>query len=205
MIRNVWRSRITDGSQIVVRDMKSFLPLLLGLASVVGSSAAHSLCEELDTPRLLPGSTLSAADQPENLCGYFDAPAVLIVNTASRCGYTPQFKELQSLYEMHRDQGLVVLGFPSDNFGGQEYASAEKTAEVCYRNYGVSFPVFERSDVKGPKASTLFKRLSEATQEPRWNFHKYLVTPSGVTDFGSAVSPLSPELSGAVKKALASK
>ena len=189
--------------------MKTRLSAALLLVAMTAAQAdnpspAATLCEGLDAPALLPGSTLSAPDDA-TMCSYLSAPAVLVVNTASQCGYTPQFKELETLYQRYKGQGLMVLGFPSDNFGGQEYAAAEKTAEVCYRNYGVSFPVFEKSDVKGSTANPLFARLGSATQAPRWNFHKYLVTAEGVTDFRSAVAPLDDTLVRAIETALADR
>lgn len=164
---------------------------------------AESFCEGLSAPKLLPGSTLTAPDEA-TMCSYFDGSAVLVVNTASQCGYTPQFKDLEVLYQRYKDAGLRVVGFPSDNFGGQEYANATKTADVCYRNYGVTFPVFEKSDVKGPTANPLFSRLAEATRAPRWNFHKYLITADGVLDFSSSVKPLSRELTAPIERALQS-
>lgn len=163
---------------------------------------AQNLCQDLPAPRLLPGSTVEEPAS-QQLCDYFGGPAVLVVNTASQCGYTPQFKGLEALYQRYREQGLMVLGFPSDNFGGQEYADAEKTAALCYRNYGVSFPVFEKSDVKGANASPLFRRLAQASAPPRWNFHKYLVTAEGVEDFASSVTPLDERLVQRIEATLA--
>ncbi len=157
------------------------------------SAFAQDLCQGLPAPDLLPGSPVQAPASNQ-LCGYFTGPAVLVVNTASQCGYTPQYKDLEALYQRYKGQGLMVLGFPSDNFGGQEYAQPEKTAELCYRNYGVTFPVFAKSDVKGSQASPLFTRLAQSSAPPRWNFHKYLVTAEGVEDFPSSVKPLDERL-----------
>ncbi len=176
--------------------LKFALALMLPL-----SAYAEPICSGLEAPDLLPGSTVTAPPEA-TLCSYFDAPAVLIVNTASQCGYTPQFKELEALYQRYKDQGLQVLGFPSDNFGGQEYAQAERTADVCFRNYGVTFPMFEKTVVKGPEADALFTRLAAASAPPRWNFHKFLVTSEGVTDFPSAVAPLDPKITSEIERAL---
>ncbi|MDX5346839.1 MAG: glutathione peroxidase, partial [Hymenobacteraceae bacterium] len=100
---------------------------------------------------------------------------VLLVNVASECGYTPQYKELQQLHEQYKDK-VQVLGFPANNFGGQEPGSSDQIAEFCEKNYGVTFPVFEKISVKGDDQHPLYKWLSEqAGQEPTWNFNKYLL------------------------------
>ncbi|TCV85642.1 MULTISPECIES: glutathione peroxidase [Methylomonas] len=126
-----------------------------------------------------------------DFCQAFQGKVVLAVNTASNCGYTPQFKGLEALYQKYKDQGLVVVGFPSNDFN-QEFAEAEKTANVCYINYGVTFPMLEKSQVKGASANGFFQKLSKATgQAPAWNFHKYLINRSGnsVAAFRSDVTP----------------
>lgn len=126
-----------------------------------------------------------------NFCSSFNGKLILAVNTASNCGYTPQFAGLEALYKKYQSQGLVVLGFPSNDFH-QEFAEAEKTAKVCYLNYGVSFPMFEKSSVSGTQANPFFKQLIERTgQEPQWNFHKYLISADGskILAFPSATTP----------------
>lgn len=178
--------------------MKSLIATLsLGLISM--SAAANPFCEGLDAPPALMG------DKPAtSLCSFFAAPAVLVVNTASQCGFTPQFSELQELHSRYKDQGLTILGFPTDNFGGQEFDSPDKTAKVCYRNYGVEFPMFRKVDAIGPEAYGLFQRLSRAAGEPRWNFHKYLIVGESVTAYKSSVSPLSQDLIKPIEQALRS-
>jgi glutathione peroxidase len=116
---------------------------------------------------------------------------VLIVNTASKCGNTPQYADLQKLHEQYGDK-VIILGFPANNFGGQEPGSNIQIAEFCQQNYGVSFQMFEKISVKGDDQHELYKWLKEKTgQEPTWNFCKYLVKPDGtVKFFSSKVKPL---------------
>lgn len=143
--------------------------------------------------------------QQMNLCSFYRPGAtLLIVNTASHCGYTKQFKGLETLYQTYKDQGLVVLGFPSNTFK-QEEDNEMGTATVCYENYGVTFPMFEKVDVRGSNAHPLFVYLGDKTKAPTWNFNKYLLAgdkPS-LTHFGSNDEPLGGELEAAIKKALA--
>ncbi len=114
----------------------------------------------------------------------YEGKPMIIVNTASKCGFTPQFKELQELYEEYKDQGLVVLGFPSDQFSDQEFADMKDTMEFCQLNYGVSFPMFKKINVKGDQAHPLFEYLVSQkkgllTEDIKWNFTKFLVDPDG--------------------------
>ena len=140
-----------------------------------------------------------------NLCDLTQsAKAVLVVNTASHCGYTRQFKGLETLYKTYSDQGLVVLGFPSDSFN-QEAADEEAVATVCYKNYGVTFPMFEEVAVKGDKADPLWASLADKTEAPGWNFNKYLIKDGVITHFESKVEPMNSDLETAVKAALADK
>ena len=113
-----------------------------------------------------------------------------MVNTASYCGFTDQYKELEALYQRYKDKGLVVLGFPSNDFS-QEPGSNQSVAEFCSNTYSVKFPMFAKSHVKGPKANPLFRQLSQQAEAPGWNFHKYLIGPDGrlVRSYASVVSP----------------
>ena len=124
---------------------------------------------------------------------------VLIVNTASKCGFTPQLEELEEIYQQYKDQQFVVLGFPSNNFGGQEPLDGEEIADFCQKNYGVSFPVFEKSSVRGRNANEVYQFLSNKKANgavgsaPKWNFFKYLVDREGkvVDSFSSMTKPRS--------------
>ncbi|MFG0259370.1 MAG: glutathione peroxidase [Phycisphaerales bacterium JB041] len=131
----------------------------------------------------------------EDLSGY-RGRVVMIVNTASRCGYTPQYEGLESLYEQKKDEGLIILGFPSNDFMGQEPGTNEEIAEFCRKNFGVTFPMFQKVKVTGPDADPLFKDLTASAGAPGWNFNKYLLDRQGrvVARFGSSVRPDDPEL-----------
>ena len=137
-----------------------------------------------------------------NLCQFKDKP-LLIVNTASNCGFTDQFKGLEALHKKYKDQGLVVLGFPSDDFF-QEENDEQDTAKVCFINYGVTFDMLATSPVRGDDANAVFKYLNAQTSSPNWNFYKYLVSSDrkSVTRFNSRTKPLSEEMMSAVEKAL---
>lgn len=139
----------------------------------------------------------------QNLCE-FQGKVLLIVNTASGCGFTPQLKGLEALQQKYRAQGFTVLGFPSNSFF-QENLEGEKLADFCRLNYGVTFPVFEKIEVVGKQAHPLFQQLrQESKQAPQWNFFKYLIDQNGkVLDvFPSSTAPDSPALITALKKAL---
>ncbi len=137
----------------------------------------------------------------------FKGKKVLIVNTASKCGFTPQYKELQELQDTYKDQ-LIVLGFPSDNFGGQEYDKNEEIASFCEINYGVTFQLFEKSDVKGKNQNIVFRWLTNASengwnsQTPSWNFCKYLIDTNGVLlgFFPSKVKPTDESITKLIEK-----
>ena len=139
-----------------------------------------------------------------NVCDLFNqSKAMLVVNTASHCGFTKQFSGLEALYKQYGDKGLVIVGVPSNDFY-QEEKSEEGTARVCYQNYGVSFVMTEPARVKGAEASSIFKYLNVKTEAPSWNFNKYLVLPTGeVEHFGSRVKPQNSALETAIQKALA--
>lgn len=141
---------------------------------------------------------------PQDLCQYRDK-VLLVVNTASYCGHTDQYRGLEDLYRKYQGQGLVVLGFPSNDFGGQEPGSNKSIAKFCRLTYGVEFPMFEKSRVVGTGRNKLFEQLHQRTgQAPRWNFHKYLIDRGGsrVLSFESAVLPDDKRLLEALRKML---
>ena len=143
-------------------------------------------------------------ESPQSLCQY-SGQVVLVVNTASYCGFTHQYDGLERLYERFKGQGFVVLGFPSNDFGQQEPGSNKKIADFCQNTYGIRFPMFAKSHVRGPNANPLFQGLGKITGEtPSWNFHKYLISRDGrqVLSFGSQIAPESKALTGAIEKML---
>jgi len=140
--------------------------------------------------------TLNGA-RPVHLCDAYRGKVVLIVNTASKCGYTYQYEGLETLYDRYRDRGLVVLGFPSNDFANQEPGDEAQIQEFCRLTYGVRFPMFAKSRVTRGNADPLYQALGELAGEyPRWNFHKYLLDRDGhlAGSFASQVEPLGPEL-----------
>ena len=141
--------------------------------------------------------------QPKDLASY-KGKVLLVVNVASECGYTPQYSGLQKLFDAYKDKGLVVLGFPCNQFGAQEPGSAVQIQAFCSKNYGVTFPLFEKVDVKGPRQAPVYGFLTAAHGEPKWNFHKYLVGKDGkvIQAYPSKVAPDSPELKSAIEAAL---
>jgi len=143
--------------------------------------------------------------QAVNLCEAYRGKVVLIVNTASKCGYTYQYEGLESLYDRYRDQGLVVLGFPSNDFANQEPGNEAQIQEFCRLTYGVRFPMFAKTRVAREHADPLYRLLGETAGEyPRWNFHKYLIGRDGqlAGSFGSAVEPLGGELRARIESLL---
>lgn len=148
---------------------------------------------------------LLRSQQSKNLCAAYAGKPLLIVNTASHCGFTPQFKKLEALSQQYKSQGLVVIGFPSDDFN-QEAKTEEEAATVCYANYGVTFDMFAPISVKGDKADPLFKELAkQGGGYPKWNFYKYLVNKRGevVQRFSSMDTPDSDAMRKAIETVLA--
>jgi glutathione peroxidase len=154
-------------------------------------------------PALLDRKMETIDEKAQSLCEY-QGKVLLVVNTASECGYTPQYEGLEALYRKYRGKGLVVLGFPSNDFGGQEPGANKDIAAFCVNQYAIDFPVFAKTSLK---SNPLFADLAKASgQSPRWNFHKYLVDRSGrqVQSFATRVAPDDPKLVAAIEKLLLS-
>jgi len=173
--------------------------VLASFAFAAPTSAADSPC-----PTLLDHKFANLQDDSVSLC-QFRGKVLLIVNTASECGYTPQYEGLEKIYRRYRDKGFAVLGFPANDFGGQEPGSNKQIAQFCQLNYGVTFPMFAKTSVVGANAIPLFQELAAKTgKPPRWNFHKYLIDRTGqpVAAFESAVEPEDRKLTGEIEKQL---
>lgn len=182
--------------------MKKTIAALGLLGSLVLTGTAHAN----ECPAVLKFMKRKLNSQETvNLCQEYQGKALLIVNTASYCGFTPQFEGLEAMYEKYKEKNFAILGFPSHEFN-QEADSEEKTAELCELTYGVKFPMFEPTDVKGENADPLYRMLTKATGEaPSWNFNKYLVDRQGniVKHYGSRVTPDDETLIADVEKAIA--
>lgn len=174
----------------------SLLPVAVSTASAKEPAPAQNALYQLSLKTL--------EGEPQSLGGY-RGKVLLIVNTASECGYTPQYEGLEKLYQRYKDRGFVVLGFPSNDFGGQEPGTAKQIATFCKARFGVSFPLFEKTRTKGAEASPVWKLLAAKHGEPQWNFHKYLVGRDGqiLGAYRSEVTPQGPELQTAIEAALA--
>jgi glutathione peroxidase len=152
-------------------------------------------------PALLDRSMDTIHDRPQSLCEYA-GKVLLVVNTASQCGYTPQYEGLEALYRKYKARGLVVLGFPSNDFGGQEPGSNKEIAAFCVNQYAIDFPMFAKTELK---KNPLYADLAKATgASPRWNFHKFLVARDGrrVQSFDTRVAPEDPRLAAAIEALL---
>jgi glutathione peroxidase len=142
-----------------------------------------------------------ASKESINLCDAYKGKVILIVNTASKCAFTGQYEGLEKLYADYREKGLVVLGFPSNDFGGQEPGSEENIQKFCRLTYSVKFPMFEKTHVKKKHADPLFKKLGDTAGEyPRWNFHKYLIDREG--KLVGSYTPLTKPQSGRLVRAI---
>jgi glutathione peroxidase len=175
--------------------------------TVLALAAAAPLAARAQTacPALLQHTlTRLQDDAPQPLCQWAGR-VLLIVNTASQCGYTPQYEGLEALHTRYAARGLAVMGFPSNDFGQQEPGNAKEIGQTCFNVYGVRFAMFNKIVVAGPKAHPLYAALAQATNAPpRWNFHKYLVDRQGraVTAFASAVAPLDRQVTDRIERLL---
>jgi len=177
--------------------------LILGLVIVMAGSALSANIYDFTLPSI-DGKPMPLAE--------FKGKVVLVVNVASRCGFTPQYSALESLYEKYKDQGFVIVGFPANNFGAQEPGTNEEIKTFCSRKYNVTFPMYSKVSVKGDDQTPLYQYLTKQTAAPiageiKWNFTKFLVDRNGniVQRFESAVTPDSKEVVSAVEKELSQK
>jgi glutathione peroxidase len=170
-------------------------PFLISLA-LWFSTSAMAAC-----PPLLDRKMQTLDERTQSLCDY-QGKVLLVVNTASQCGYTPQYEGLEALYRKYKAKGLVVLGFPMNDFGGQEPGSNKEISSFCVNEYAIDFPMFAKTELK---TNPLYADLLRATgQAPRWNFHKYLVDRKGalVESFGTRVEPNDAKLVNAIERLL---
>ena len=175
-----------------------FLAGALILMAVSATSASAGALLDQDFRRL-------ASDEVVNLADEYAGKVVLVVNTASKCGNTPQYDGLEKLYSEYGDAGLVVLGFPSNDFMGQEPGTEAEIQEFCRLTYKVRFPMFEKVTVKKGKAHPFFNRLAaDAGTHPTWNFHKYLIGRDGrlIAQFSPRTQPYNDDLIAEIKSAL---
>jgi len=177
------------------------------LAPLGAQAATPAIPAPTACPSLLQQDFLRLQDEkPQSLCQY-SGKVVVVVNTASFCGFTGQYKGLEALHAKYKDQGLVVLGFPSNDFS-QETGSNKEIADFCENTFGVKFPMFTKTSVTGKDANPLFKQLAVKTgTTPRWNFYKYVIARDGasVTSFNSMADPASGALLKEIEKQLAAK
>ena len=182
--------------------MRTVVLRCFAFVALFAAMSAHAACPALLDQKM---ETLTGGDT--SLCNY-SGSVLLVVNTASKCGYTPQYEGLEKLYRRYKDKGPVVLGFPSIDFGGQEPGSAKEIAKFCEQNYGVSFPMFAKTSVTAGAANPFYEKLAGASgSRPQWNFHKYLVDRRGgrVLAFGTKVTPEDGKLVAEIERLLADR
>lgn len=177
---------------------KYLLSLMIFFSSLFSVAVKAETCDDFTNVSMRK----LHSEESVNFCEFKDKP-LLIVNTASNCGFTDQFKDLEALHKKYKDQGLVVIGFPSDDFFQEENDEAD-TAEVCFVNYGVTFTMLATTAVRGDDANPIFKHLNAQTSSPNWNFYKYLVSADRKTvqRFNSRTKPLSANLTQAIENSL---
>lgn len=181
------------------------LPLLKYLVPICCFIALTSAYAGDTCPALLDHRFKRLQDEtPQNLCQYA-GKVILVVNTASYCGFTSQYEGLEKLYAAYQDMGFTILGFPSNDFGQQEPGNSKQIADLCFNTYGVKFPMFEKSSVIGKPQNPFYAQLiSSAGQPPKWNFHKYLIDRNGkvVANYPSKLAPDDKQLRFAIEQAL---
>lgn len=195
---------------LFLRCLRLSSVLVLTLSAAVASAAQKAQTTQTQPPQGaqtvhsffdLSAKTLSGQAKPFS---DFKGKVVLVVNTASECGYTPQYEGLEKLYDAYKAKGLVVLGFPSNDFGKQEPGTSEQIAEFCRAKFGIQFPMFEKVKTKGEGQSPIYQFVTAQHGVPAWNFHKYLIGKNGqvIAAYSSSVKPQSDELIKAIESAL---
>jgi len=193
-----------SGAKMTSRSSKRYLLILLILSLTGAVQMAYAKNIYDFEPQLIDATVQKLSD--------YEGKVLLIVNTASKCGFTKQYEGLQKLYDDYKEQGFAVLGFPANNFMNQEPGENDTIAQFCRLNFGVSFPLFAKLSVRGKNIHPLFDWLTSKTENPEyagkvtWNFNKFLISKDGrlIGRFGSRVEPSDPELIKAIKEALAS-
>ena len=181
--------------------------LIFSMASLLVSFSGTAFADTTEACPAILQHTFNRLqdDSPQNLCQY-KGKVALVVNTASYCGFTNQYEGLEKMYAKYADKGLVVLGFPSNDFGKQEPGNSKEIADFCFNTYGVKFPMFAKSSVKGDQVNPLYAELIKATgTTPKWNFYKYLIDRKGnvVQAYSSITTPDDKKLVADIEKALA--
>jgi len=188
--------------------IKQFSLSVLASAAFAVLAAFSAPASAQSCPALLNHTFAKLQDEsPQTLCQY-RGRVLLVVNTASYCGFTPQYEGLEKLHAQYAARGLTVLGFPSADFGNQEKANNKEIADFCFNTYGVKFPMFSKSAVSGPSANPLFAALAKSSgQSPKWNFHKYLIDRNGkvVAQFPSDTAPLDKTITSQIERLLDSR
>ena len=176
----------TESSETTAANDASQTPEVVETSETAAAPDADpstEIAETPETPVIIETSfldrTMTLIDGSSQDLSAYRGKVVLVVNVASECGLTPQYGGLQTLYESKQEDGLVILGFPANNFGGQEPGSDSDITEFCTTNYGITFPMFSKISVKGDDQDALFAELSAQTEEPSWNFTKYLIDREG--------------------------
>ncbi len=191
--------------------------MLAGGGMIISATSAHQArAQQAKAPAPAPAErarvahdfTLTRIDGRPMPLSAFRGQVILLVNTASKCGFTPQYEGLQALHARLQPRGFTVIGVPSGDFMGQEFADNAKIAEFCETTFGITFPMAERAHVRGPRAIPIYRWARDTLpqqNEPRWNFHKFLIGRDGrlIAGFDSRVAPDSPELRAAIERALA--
>lgn len=196
--------------------MKKYIALVISLIFLILISANSLQSRDKQkgaTMNSIYDFTMKEIDGNDVKLEQFKGKAILIVNVASKCGFTSQYEGLQKIYSQYKDQDFVILGFPANNFMGQEPGTNEEIKQFCTLNYNVTFPMFSKISVKGKDIDPLYKFLTEKETNPEfagdisWNFNKFLIDRDGkiVSRFGSRVKPESEEMIQAIEKVLASK